>query len=63
MSITEMQNLAVTLTQKKGHFKFTGKIKSVVGKSNCFYQSPALPPSHHNWIFGPYKLQFLLNQL
>ena len=28
-----MQNLVVTLTWKKGNFKFLGKIKSVTGKS------------------------------
>ena len=32
MNIIEMQNLVVTLTRKKGNFKFTGKIKSVTGK-------------------------------
>ena len=32
MNIIEMQNLVVTSTWKKGHFKFTGKIKSLTGK-------------------------------
>ena len=35
MNIIEMQNLVVTSTQKKGNFKFTGKIMSVTGKSKC----------------------------
>ena len=34
-----MQNLAVPSTQKKGHFKFMGKIRSVTGKVSV---SPAL---------------------
>ena len=33
MNIIELRNLVVTSTGKKGHFKFTGKIKSVTGKS------------------------------
>ena len=32
MNIKEMQNLVVTSTRKKDHFKFTGRIKSVTGK-------------------------------
>ena len=35
MNIIEMRNLVVTSTPKKGHFKFTGKITSVTGKSKC----------------------------
>ena len=35
MNIIKLQNLIVTLTGKKGHFTFTGKIASVTGKSKC----------------------------
>ena len=35
MNIIEMRNLVVTSTEKKGHFKLTGKILSVTGKSKC----------------------------
>ena len=35
MSIIKMQNLLVTSTRKKGNFKFTEKIRSVTGKSEC----------------------------
>ena len=36
MNIMEMQNLVVTLTRKKGHFKFMGKITLVTRKSKYF---------------------------
>ena len=38
MNIIELQNLVVTSTGKKGHFKFTGKIKSVTEKSEKLSQ-------------------------
>ena len=38
MNIIELENLVVTSTGKKGHFKFMGKIKSVTGKSVKFSQ-------------------------
>ena len=43
MNIIKMQNLVVKSIHKKDHFKFTGKIKSVTGKSK--YQILIL-----NWL-------------
>ena len=48
MNIMEMQNLVVTLTRKKGHFKFMGKITLVTRKSkylNLVYISMMLNKS------------------
>ena len=47
MNIIEMQNLVVTSTWKKGHFKFTGKIKAVTGKSIYKYISFYLLQSNY----------------
>ena len=35
LNIIESRNLVVTVTKKKGHIKFTGKIMSMTGKSKC----------------------------
>ena len=35
MNIIEMQNLIVTLTQKKGYLKLTEKISHLMGKIKC----------------------------
>ena len=35
MNIIESEYLVITSTWKKGHFKFMGKITSVIGKSKC----------------------------
>ena len=50
MNIIEMQNLVKTSTRKKGHFKFTGKITSVLEKVSV---APAL----NNYYVDIFKIK------